>query len=105
MTAVIEDMLEENMVPSFCTGCYRQGRVGADFMDLAKPGLIKEHCLPNALYTFAEYLLDFGDESLQKKGFAVIEKQVIEELPSEHLRAEVKKNLQLIQEGKRDIYV
>jgi len=40
------------------------GRVGADFMDLAKPGLIKEHCLPNAIFTFKEYLNDFADEEL-----------------------------------------
>ena len=39
-------------VPSFCTACYRMGRTGADFMDLAKPGLIREMCGPNALSSF-----------------------------------------------------
>ena len=36
--------------------CYRLGRTGMDFMDLAKPGDIKHHCDPNALSTFEEYL-------------------------------------------------
>ena len=43
-------------MPSFCTACYRLGRTGMDFMDLAKPGDIKHHCDPNALSTFLEYL-------------------------------------------------
>ena len=46
--------------PRFCTACYRLGRTGMDFMDLAKPGDIKHHCDPNALSTFQEYLLDYG---------------------------------------------
>ena len=37
MEEVIGDMIEMGYIPSFCTGCYRQGRVGQDFMDLAKP--------------------------------------------------------------------
>ncbi len=55
---VIRDISSLGYVPSFCTGCYRLGRVGADFMDLAKPGEIKNHCDPNAVSTFLEYLLD-----------------------------------------------
>ena len=46
--------------PSFCTACYRTGRTGADFMELAKPGAIKYHCEPNALATFTEYLEDYA---------------------------------------------
>jgi 2-iminoacetate synthase len=57
---VVRDVAELGYIPSFCTGCYRLGRTGADFMDLAKPGDIKHHCDPNALSTFEEYLLDYG---------------------------------------------
>ena len=53
---VIRDVAELGYIPSFCTACYRLGRTGADFMDLAKPGDIKAHCDPNALSTFQEYL-------------------------------------------------
>ena len=51
---VVSGMIDAGYIPSFCTGCYRKGRVGHDFMDLAKPGLIKEFCMPNALFTFRE---------------------------------------------------
>ena len=40
----------------FCTACYREGRTGEDFMDIAKPGEIHNLCRPNALLTFQEYL-------------------------------------------------
>jgi len=43
---VVRDVAALGYTPSFCTACYRLGRTGADFMDLAKPGLIKHHCAP-----------------------------------------------------------
>lgn len=64
---VISSMIDSGFIPSFCTGCYRNGRVGADFMDLAKPGLIKQFCLPNAMFSFKEYLYDFASEETRKK--------------------------------------
>ena len=49
---VVHDVASLGYIPSFCTGCYRLGRTGAEFMDLAKPGDIKQHCDPNGLSTF-----------------------------------------------------
>ena len=46
---IISSLADEEFIPSFCTGCYRKGRTGQDFMDLAKPGLIKQYCKPNAI--------------------------------------------------------
>ena len=60
LAEVIADLGQHKFIPSFCTGCYRLGRTGKDFMGLAKPGLIKEKCASNALSTFEEYLLDYG---------------------------------------------
>jgi 2-iminoacetate synthase len=57
---VIRDIAALGYIPSFCTACYRLGRTGRDFMDLAKPGKIKDHCDVNALSTFVEYLEDYG---------------------------------------------
>ncbi len=74
MHEVIEEMVAHQYIPSFCTGCYRLGRVGKDFMDLAKPGLIKQYCLPNAMLSFHEYLRDFADDNLSSKGHQLIDK-------------------------------
>lgn len=103
LAEVIESLVDGGFIPSFCTGCYRKGRVGKDFMDLAKPGLIKCHCTPNALLTFAEYLEDFAPESLRQKGYALIEK-TIGILPTEEIKNFTKESLQKIKAGARDIY-
>jgi 2-iminoacetate synthase len=65
---VIRDVAQMGYIPSFCTACYRLGRTGADFMDLAKPGEIKHHCDPNALSTFLEYLEDYGSPETVTEG-------------------------------------
>lgn len=71
---VIRDVASLGYIPSFCTACYRLGRTGRDFMDLAKPGDIKLHCDPNALSTFREYLLHSASEETRRTGNELIEK-------------------------------
>lgn len=100
---VISGIVDSGYVPSFCTGCYRHGRVGADFMDLAKPGLIKQYCLPNALFSFKEYLYDFASEETRTKGLALIQKMV-KELPSSQRKETIEGELKDIETGKRDCY-
>lgn len=70
---VICDIVEMGYIPSFCTGCYRLGRTGRDFMDLAKPGEIKEHCSPNALSSFMEYLNNYASPETFRSGTRLIE--------------------------------
>ncbi len=57
---VIYELCEEGYIPSFCTSCYRSGRTGEHFMEMAKPGEIQQFCTPNGLLTFQEYLLDYA---------------------------------------------
>jgi len=102
---VVRDIMGHGHIPSFCTACYRLGRVGKDFMDLAKPGLIKHNCLPNAVLTFAEYLIDFGDDPLRVEGFAMIDNMIDSEIENADLRERVRSHLARVREGKRDIYV
>lgn len=100
---VIRSVIEEGFVPSFCTGCYRRGRVGKDFMDMAKPGLIKLHCQPNALLTLKEYLIDYADEKTRSLGEDLISRE-LETIPEKGRRDATEKNLLLIEKGERDIY-
>jgi 2-iminoacetate synthase len=69
---VIRDVASLGYIPSFCTACYRLGRTGQDFMDMAKPGAIKDHCDPNALSTFLEYLMDYASPETQASGEKLI---------------------------------
>ena len=70
---VIRDVASLGFIPSFCTACYRLGRTGSDFMDLAKPGEIKNHCSPNALSTLQEYLTDYASPETRVAGEALID--------------------------------
>ena len=99
---VIRDVAKLGYVPSFCTGCYRLGRTGADFMEMAKPGDIKAHCDPNAASTFQEYLMDYGTEESRAIGEEAIETFIADmaEAPAQHSRAMVGR----VKEGKRDVY-
>jgi len=100
---IIKATIKQGFVPSFCTGCYRVGRVGKDFMDLAKPGLIKLHCLPNALTTLQEYLNDYADKETKMLGEELIKKE-LENIPNKDRMEQTKKYLEEIKNGKRDLY-
>jgi len=99
---VIRDLASIGFIPSFCTACYRLGRTGGDFMELAKPGEIKHHCDPNALSTFLEYLIDYGSLSTKETG----EKLINDTLSAmdERSRKVAESLMQKVRSGKRDIY-
>lgn len=99
---VIRDVASLGFVPSFCTACYRLGRTGADFMDVAKPGEIKEHCNPNALATFQEYLLDYGSEETRRAGESRIAATLEEMEPA--LREKSRTMVDQVKSGRRDVF-
>lgn len=99
---VVRDVIATGNIPSFCTACYRTGRTGEKIMDLLKPGTIKNYCLPNAILTFEEYLLDYAPEETRRSGEACLEK-LFGEL-SEPVRRETRKRLQRLENGERDLF-
>lgn len=100
---VIEELLEDEYLPSFCTACYRRGRTGEHFMEFSVPGFIKRYCTPNAILTLAEYLEDYAPEHTQEKGWSVINKN-IEDLNGFARKDELLKRIEKIKAGARDIY-
>ena len=100
---VVADICEEGLLPSFCTACYRQGRTGEKFMELAKPGDIHNFCRPNAILTFHEYLIDYAKPETKKIGNKIIEKY-IEQIEDQNIKQETLKRLKELDNGKRDLY-
>ena len=98
---VVDELSLMGFIPSFCTACYRLGRTGRDFMDLAKPGLIRRKCDPNALTTFQEYLLDFAPETLRRDGEKTIDRAL--EAMSAKPRQTAERMLTKIRRGQRDV--
>ena len=100
---VVRDVSDLDYIPSFCTACYRLGRTGADFMDLAKPGEIKAHCDPNALSTFQEYLEDYASPEAKAAGEEAIARQLEVMEPGTAERS--RKMIALVKSGKRDVFI
>jgi 2-iminoacetate synthase len=101
---VVADVMQHGFLPSFCTACYRRGRTGADFMDLAKPGLIKEFCQPNAILTVKEYLEDYATPATRALGEELIAASLAE-ITNDALRCNVSDQLVKIAGGERDFYL
>lgn len=100
---IIYWLMKQELVPSFCTACYRKGRTGDRFMSLAKSGNIKNVCLPNALMTLKEYSLDYGSEKFRAKANELIEKK-IPLIKNDKIREKAKENLIRMENGERDLF-
>ena len=103
LAEVIRDISKRGYSPSFGPAGYRLGRVGADFMDMAKPGLIKNFCLPNSLLTYKEYLLDYGDKAAKKLGEKVI-KRHLKDITNRKIKEKTIDKLAELETGNRDLY-
>lgn len=103
---IITEIASNGYIPSFCTACYRLGRTGKDFMDLAKPGKIQEFCRPNAMMTFKEYLVDYGTKTSREAGEPCL-RELMDKLKTEHpkLGKKIEGDLTRIETGEHDLYL
>jgi len=102
LNEVVDELLAQGMLPSFCTACYRVGRTGEHFMEFSVPGFIKRFCTPNAMLTLAEYLVDYAPESTAERGWKVIENNM-NSLPIK-MQGKVRDRIEKIKQGERDLY-
>lgn len=101
---VVRWLLELQHVPSFCTACYREGRTGDRFMQLAKSGQISNCCQPNALMTLKEYLEDYASPETRRIGEEVIYKE-LSYISSDKMRGIAQDYMTKIAAGARDFRV
>lgn len=100
---VLMSLCRQGYLPSYCTACYRMGRTGDRFMELAKTGNIQNLCQPNAILTFKEFLMDYADEKLKEIGEKVIQKSLMD-IPNETIRKKTVEKLSRLERGERDLY-
>ena len=99
---VIKWLMEIGYVPSFCTACYRAGRVGDKFMEICKDKQIHNFCHPNALITLKEYLEDYASEETKKIGYELIKKELSELETTQVVKDKTAEYLEKIEQGQRD---
>ena len=101
---VIRETCEMDSLPSFCTACYRAGRTGECFMEVAKSSFVHNYCMPNAILTLKEYLLDYAAAETKETGEREISKY-INKLKDEKIRKFVLQSIRKMEKGERDIKV
>ncbi|MBU3207307.1 [FeFe] hydrogenase H-cluster radical SAM maturase HydG [Clostridium algidicarnis] len=100
---ILKAIVNHGHIPSYCTACYRSGRVGEKFMSIAKTGEIQNMCQPNAIMTFQEFIEDYGDTELREKGENLIKKE-LNNVKNEDIKNTLIKNLEKIKNGERDLF-
>ena len=101
---ILKELLDEEFIPSYCTACYRMGRTGDRFMQLAKSGNIQNVCSPNALLTLMEYAMDYGDKDLLEKVEQVIDREILN-IERKDIKDLTLEKLERIKKGERDLYL
>ena len=98
----LKSICEMGEIPSFCTACYRAGRTGEEFMKYAKTQFIHNFCMPNAILTFKEYIVDYASKETAEIGNKVIDKY-LKKLEGTQYYDKIISGLKEIENGKRDV--
>lgn len=99
---VVQEICDMGFVPSFCTACYRAGRTGDHFMKVAKSKFVHNYCIPNAIFTLKEYLLDYASPEARIKGEETLRRHV-EAFRNEPVYGQILTTLSRIESGERDL--
>lgn len=101
---VVGELCDDGFLPSFCTGCYRKGRVGDKFMKEAVGGHVKCYCAPNAIFSLSEYARDYASSETREKCERAIQ-AAINTLDDPHVNKEllVKMVSKIWNENKSDV--
>ncbi|MDD3840456.1 MAG: [FeFe] hydrogenase H-cluster radical SAM maturase HydG [Clostridia bacterium] len=101
---VVRETCEAGDIPSFCTACYRKGRTGENFMGLAKSSFVHNFCIPNAISTLKEYLLDYASDETREIGEKLISKY-IDQFEEGEAKQFIKDAIKRLEAGERDLYL
>ncbi len=104
LNEVVKELISDKYMPSFCTACYRAGRTGEHFMEYSVPGFINRFCTPNSILTLAEFLEDYADVETRKMGNELIQESISELENKKTNTDKLHENLDLIRNGKRDLF-
>lgn len=103
LDTVIGELCDAGFIPSSCTACYRSGRTGEHFMQMAKPGYIKKFCTANALLTLSEYAENYASLQTREKCRELIARE-ISEYPEGRMKQKLQDKLARIESGSQDLY-
>jgi len=100
---VILDLVAAGHLPSLCTACYRSGRTGARFAEMAASGRIAEFCQRNAILSLAEYLAEHSVDGRFAEAQAMIQ-QAMADISDPTLQKSLRQKLEATRAGLRDLH-
>ena len=103
LDTIIGELCNDGFIPSSCTACYRSGRTGEHFMQMAKPGYIKKFCTANALLTLSEYAENYASPETRDKCQKLIERE-LQDYPDGKMKEILRDKLAKVRQGKQDLY-
>lgn len=101
---IIRNLCQGGYIPSYCTACYRRGRTGDRFMELAKSGEIQNVCQPNAILSFQEYLQDYASEETRRVGEMALDLH-LDYITNPRIKERTVALLERVKQGERDLYI
>ncbi len=96
---VIGKIASLGLIPSLCTACYREGRSGETFKNLAQNESMKEFCHENALLSLKEYIEDSASGDVKEQLEKILEEEIAKNTNG------ISAKMELIESGKRDIHI
>ena len=103
---IVNHLIKNNYIPSFCTACYRLGRTGEQFFEYAIPGFIEHFCTPNAILTLQEYINDYCKSGALKDEANAKINLMLEKIEPKQVREKVRAKLKKINTSNtRDICI
>lgn len=101
LKATFESLLQDGHLPSYCCACYRKDRVGKKFHAQIEEDKIARLCLPNAILTTLEFMLDHAFE----QSFIDELKLQLDFIEDETIKAQASEYFSMILAGERDLYL
>lgn len=96
---VIGKIASLGLMPSLCTACYREGRSGELFKQLAQNESMKSLCRENAILSLKEYVEDCCNDELKRRLTELLEKEAGNNSNG------LSEKLRLIESGERDVHI
>jgi 2-iminoacetate synthase len=95
---VMDRIADLGMIPSLCTACYREGRSGEKFRELAQKQGMKNFCHDNALLSLKEYMDDCASPEVKRRLGELIADEM------EKSRNGLAEKIVRIEKGERDLH-
>jgi 2-iminoacetate synthase len=96
---VMDKIASLGLVPSLCTACYREGRSGERFKQLAESESIKVFCHENALLSLKEYFEDHASGKVKERLAGILRDEIMKSTNG------LSDMFKLIEKGERDVHI